>query len=202
MHSLPSKLLEDAVEAFASLPGIGKKTALRLALHLHKANLEKTQQISEALINFKTNISTCKECHTICDGDTCSICINPLRDNNIICIVEDLRDVIALENTAQYRGKYHVLGGIINPMEGVGPENLHIESLIQKLNNNSISEIIIALPSTMEGDTTSFYITKKIKHLTIKITTLARGIPLGGELEYADELTLGRSILERINYNK
>ena len=202
MHSLPSKLLEDAVEAFASLPGIGKKTALRLALHLHKANLEKTQQISEALINFKTNISTCKECHTICDGDTCSICINPLRDNKIICIVEDLRDVIALENTAQYRGKYHVLGGIINPMEGVGPENLYIESLIQKLNNNSISEIIIALPSTMEGDTTSFYITKKIKHLTIKITTLARGIPLGGELEYADELTLGRSILERINYNK
>ena len=200
--NLPSKILEEAVEAFASLPGIGKKTALRLVLHLHKEDKEATHFISEALTNFKQNISTCSECHNICDGEKCNICSNSLREDETICVVEDLRDVIAIENTAQFRGKYHVLGGIINPMEGVGPDEIQIESLLTRLKTKGTKELIIALPSTMEGDTTSFYITKKLKDFEIKITTLARGIPIGGELEYADELTLGRSILERVNYDR
>ncbi len=200
--NLPSKLLEEAVEAFASLPGIGKKTALRLALHLHKEKQQATDFIAHAITNFKNNISQCKECHNICDSEVCDICANPLRETDIICVVEDLRDVIAVENTAQFRGKYHVLGGVINPMEGVGPDDIQIESLIARITGSEVKELILALPSTMEGDTTTFYITKKLKDVDLKVSTLARGIPIGGELEYADEVTLGRSILERVNYQK
>ncbi len=200
--NLPSKLLEEAVEAFASLPGIGKKTALRLVLHLHKEDLKATDFITDALSNFKNNISQCKDCHNICDGEICAICANPLRQTDILCVVEDLRDVIAIENTAQFKGKYHVLGGIINPMEGVGPDEIEIESLVERVQSLQTKELILALPSTMEGDTTTFYITKKLRDVDLKISTLARGIPIGGELEYADELTLGRSILERIKYQQ
>ena len=199
---LPSKLLEDAVEAFASLPGIGKKTALRLVLHLYNEEKSKTNLIAESLTRFKDNISQCQECYNICDDQICGICSNSLRDQDVLCVVEDLRDVIALENTNQFRGKYHVLGGIINPMEGVGPEDIKIESLLNRIEKTEIKEIIIALPSTMEGDTTTFYISKRLANSSVKISTLARGIPLGGELEYADELTLGRSLLERIDYRR
>lgn len=198
--NLPSKTLEEAVEAFATLPGIGKKTALRLVLHLLKEEDSSTFQITESLQNLKSNIKYCKQCHNISDEDICAICSNNFRDDQTICVVEDLRDVIAIENTAQYQGKYHVLGGVISPMEGVGPDELTIESLVKR--SADISEIILALPSTMEGDTTAFYIQKKLKGTDIKISTLARGIPIGGELEYADEVTLGRSILERVNYLK
>ena len=200
--NLPSKLLQEAVEAFASLPGIGRKTALRLALHLHKEDASKTALISDALLRFKQNISRCRECHNICDEDICDICANPLRDEQLLCVVEDLRDVIALENTHQYKGKYHVLGGIINPMEGVGPEDIQIGSLLDRIKVQKVEELIIALPSTMEGDTTTFYISRRLTDSPVKISTLARGIPLGGELEYADELTLGRSLLERVDYRK
>ena len=200
--NLPSKLLEDAVDAFASLPGIGKKTALRLALHLYNEEKATTNFITESLSKFKDNISQCKECYNICDDDICDICSNPLRDQNVLCVVEDLRDVLALENTNQFRGKYHVLGGIISPMEGIGPEDINIESLLHRLKQADIEELIIALPSTMEGDTTTFYISKRLANTKIKLSTLARGIPLGGELEYADELTLGRSLLERVDYKK
>lgn len=198
--NLPSKTLEEAVEAIATLPGIGKKTALRLVLHLLKEDESATFQLTDSLTKLKSNIKYCKECHNISDDEVCSICSSAFRESETICVVEDLRDVIAIENTAQYNGKYHVLGGVISPMEGVGPDELKIESLIKKCGN--ISELIMALPSTMEGDTTVFYIQKKLKGLDLKISTLARGIPIGGELEYADEITLGRSILERVNYSK
>lgn len=198
--NLPSKTLEEAVEAISTLPGIGKKTALRLALHLLKEEKSATFQITESLINLKENIKYCRECHNISDEDICSICANSFRDEKLICVVEDLRDVIAIENTAQFQGKYHVLGGVISPMEGVGPDDLTISSLIER--SKDINELILALPSTMEGDTTAFYIQKKLQNSNVKVSTLARGIPIGGELEYADEITLGRSILERVNYNK
>lgn len=198
--NLPSKTLEDAVEAFSTLPGIGKKTALRLALHLLKEDNSATFQITESLQNLKKNIKYCTKCHNISDQDICNICANAFRDEELICVVEDLRDVIAIENTAQFQGKYHVLGGVISPMEGVGPDELNIDSLIER--SKTIKELIFALPSTMEGDTTAFYIQRKLKDTAVKVSTLARGIPIGGELEYADEITLGRSILERVNYNK
>ena len=198
--NLPSKTLEDAVEAFATLPGIGRKSALRLALYLLKEEKSATFQITEALTNLKKHIKYCKECHNISDSDFCTICASAYRDGDLVCVVEDLRDVIAIENTSQFQGKYHVLGGVISPMEGVGPDDLKIDSLIKRC--GTIKEIIFALPSTMEGDTTAFYIQKKIQHLDVKISTLARGIPIGGELEYADEITLGRSILERVNFIK
>jgi len=196
--NLPSKMLEEAVESFATLPGIGKKTALRLVLHLLKEEESFTFKITEALQNLKANIKYCKTCHNISDNDICDICASSYRDDEVLCVVEDLRDVIAIENTGQYQGKYHVLGGVISPMEGIGPNELTIESLINRA--SEIKEIIFALPSTMEGDTTAFYIQKKLKSLNTKVSTLARGIPIGGELEYADEITLGRSIQTRIAY--
>ena len=198
--NLPSKTLEEAVEAFASLPGIGRKTALRLALHLLKEDSSFTFNLTEPLQNLKKNIKYCKECHNISDDELCNICSSSYRDEKLVCVVEDLRDVIAIENTSQFQGKYHVLGGVISPMEGVGPDDLTIESLVIKAEN--LEEVILALPSTMEGDTTAFYIQKKLKDTDVKISTLARGIPIGGELEYADEITLGRSILERVKYDK
>lgn len=197
-----SKLIEEAVNEIAKLPGIGKKTALRLVLFLLKEDEKSTHSLSGALLNLRKNIRYCKRCHNISDTEVCSICTSHRRDQSIICVVEDIPDVLAIENTAQFQGVYHVLGGVISPMEGIGPGDLHIDSLINRVEkkDSEIKEIILALSSTMEGDTTAFYITKKFRHPELKITTLARGVPVGGELEYTDEITLGRSILGRTAY--
>ena len=201
----PSKLIEDAVTEVSKLPGIGKKTALRLVLHLLKRDEEQTQTLAQSLTAMRTRVKYCQRCHNLSDDDLCTICANPRRDGSIICVVEDTRDVLAVENTAQYKGLYHVLGGIISPVEGIGPSDLHIESLIHRLANNiqadePVKEIILALSPTMEGDTTAFYLQKKLRPFNLRISTIARGIPIGGDLEYADEVTLGRSILSRIVY--
>ncbi|MCU0467206.1 MAG: recombination mediator RecR [Arcicella sp.] len=201
----PSKLIESAVEEIAKLPGIGKKTALRMALHLLKRDERQTLQLSEAIIAMRTKTQYCKQCHNISDEALCQICANPKRDESVICVVEDTRDVLAIENTSQYRGLYHVLGGIISPLEGIGPSDLKIESLLKRITEKQdtelpIKEVILGLSPTMEGDTTAFYLTKRLKPLNVKITTIARGIPIGGDLEYADEITLGRSIVSRIVY--
>lgn len=241
--NFPSKLIEDAVNEMAKLPGIGKKTALRLVLHLLKREETHTLLLAEALINMRTQIQYCRQCHNISDGELCGICANPHRDASIICVVEDIRDVLAIENTAQYRGLYHILGGIIAPIEGIGPADLHIHSLLRRLptpsryedaeqeateknkaaertaeyhnrpdqdipeeltppknTTSEVKEIIFALSSTMEGDTTTFYLTKRLKPYHLKISTIARGVPIGGDLEYADEITLGRSIVGRVKY--
>ncbi len=195
-----SKLLENAVDEIAQLPGIGKRSALRLALHLLKQPNERTKYLTEALNSLRNNIKHCKNCHNISDVDLCEICANPKRNNAVVCVVEDIRDVMAIENTAQFKGLYHVLGGKISPMEGIGPHNLTIESLVNKVKSGNIKELIFALSSTMEGDTTNFYIFKQIEDSNIKISTIARGIAVGDEIEYADEITLGRSILNRIPY--
>jgi len=195
-----SKLLENAVNEISQLPGIGKRSALRLALHLLKQPKERTTYLSESLVSLRNDIKHCENCHNISDVDICEICANSKRNNKIVCVVEDIRDVMAIENTAQFKGLYHVLGGKISPMEGVGPHNLTIESLVNKIKSGLINEIIFALSSTMEGDTTNFYIFKQIEKFDIKISTIARGIAIGDEIEYADEITLGRSILNRIPY--
>jgi len=197
---LPSKLLENAVNEMSQLPGIGKRTALRLVLHLLKQPEEQTQGLTAALASMRNDIQYCKECHTISDFDICGICSNLSRDKAIICVVEDVRDVMAIENTGMFKGVYHVLGGKISPIEGIGPSQLKINSLVEKVKNNAVSEIIFALSSTMEGDTTNFYIYKQIKDFAVKTSTIARGIAVGDELEYADEVTLGRSLLNRIPF--
>ncbi|WP_445719819.1 recombination mediator RecR [Flavobacterium sp.] len=197
---LPSKLLENAVNEMSQLPGIGKRTALRLVLHLLKQPVDQTQGLTAALASMRNDIQYCKECHTISDSDICGICSNLSRDKTIICVVEDVRDVMAIENTGMFKGVYHVLGGKISPIEGIGPSQLKINSLVEKVKNNAVSEIIFALSSTMEGDTTNFYIYKQIKDFTLKTSTIARGIAVGDELEYADEVTLGRSLLNRIPF--
>ena len=200
--NFPSKLVEDAVNEFARLPGIGKKTALRLALHLLSQPSENTQQLTTAVSRMRSDIRFCTHCHNLSDSDLCSICANPLRDHSTVCVVETLRDVIAIENTDQYRGVFHVLGGVISPIDGVGPEQLQIESLLEKIKDGAISEVIMAISPTMEGDTTIFYISRKIQELRqpIKITSIARGVAFGNELEYVDELTLARSIASRLPY--
>lgn len=195
-----SKLLENAISEMAQLPGIGKNTALRLVLHLLKQPEDQTIQLAKALVDLRTEIKFCKNCHNISDADLCNICSNPNRQHNLVCVVEDIRDVMAIENTSQYRGVYHVLGGKISPMDGVGPNDLYIESLIDKAKLGKIEEIIFALSSTMEGDTTNFYIYKQLGDSDIKTSTIARGIGVGDELEYADQVTLGRSILNRIPF--
>ncbi|MBX2828907.1 MAG: recombination mediator RecR [Flavobacteriaceae bacterium] len=195
-----SKLLENAVNEVSQLPGIGRRTALRLVLHLLKQPTEQTQQLSESLLRLRETINFCKNCHNISDTQLCEICANPNRDESIICVVEDIRDVMAIENTSQYRGHYHVLGGKISPMDGVGPGDLTITSLVEKVKSGSVKELIFALSSTMEGDTTNFYIYKQIEGNDVATTTIARGISVGDELEYADEVTLGRSILHRIPF--
>ncbi len=197
---LPSKLLENAVNEMAQLPGIGKRTALRLVLHLLKQPSEQTEVLSSALTAMRNDIQYCKECNTISDADVCGICSNASRDKSIICVVEDVRDVMALENTGMFKGVYHVLGGKISPIEGIGPSQLKITSLVEKVKAGNVAEIIFALSSTMEGDTTNFYIYKQIKEFEIKTSTIARGIAVGDELEYADEVTLGRSLLNRIPF--
>jgi len=198
----PSKLIEDAVNEISKLPGIGKKTALRLALHLLKQEEPVTENLSSALINLRQKTKYCKICHIISDSEDCT-CESIRKDTSLICVVEDTPDVIAIQNTAQFYGYFHVLGGIISPIEGIGPNELNIESLIKRVKNSegSIKEVILALSPTMEGDTTSFYIAKKLKPFNLKITTIARGVPIGGELEYTDEITLGRSIVKRLNYD-
>ena len=197
----PSKLIEEAVNEISRLPGIGKKTALRLALHLLKQDETTTEGLSTALINLRQKTKYCKICHIISDTEDCT-CESIRKDISLLCVVEDTPDVIAIQNTSQFNGYYHVLGGIISPIEGIGPNELNIESLIERVKKSegTIKEIILALSPTMEGDTTAFYIAKKLKPFNVKITTIARGVPIGGELEYTDEVTLGRSIAQRLNY--
>lgn len=195
-----SKLLEKAVNEMAQLPGIGKRTALRLVLHLLKQPKEQTVFLAQALTTMREEVKFCKSCHNISDAELCEICSNTKRNHQIICVVEDIRDVMAIENTAQFRGIYHVLGGKISPIDGVGPSQLNINSLVEKAKSGNVNEIIFALSSTMEGDTTNFYIYKQIQDYKIVATTIARGISVGDELEYADEVTLGRSILHRVPF--
>lgn len=195
-----SKLLESAVYEVSQLPGIGKRTALRLVLHLLKQPQQRSVDLSRSLVDLRSKIEFCQNCHNISDTAMCEICANPKRDESIVCVVEDIRDVMAIENTGQFRGKYHVLGGKISPMEGIGPQNLKITSLVEKVKKGVINELIFALSSTMEGDTTNFYIFRQIEGLNVKTSTIARGIAVGDELEYADEVTLGRSILNRVPF--
>jgi recombination protein RecR len=195
-----SKLLQNAVNEMAQLPGIGKRTALRLVLHLLRQPSDQTKHLSMALANLREGIKYCTRCHNISDSDLCEICANPHRKEDIICVVEDIRDVMAIESTATFRGYYHVLGGKISPMDGIGPNELNIQSLVDKVKNGKIRELIFALSSTMEGDTTNFYIYRQIEAYNITTTTIARGISVGDELEYADEVTLGRSIVNRIPF--
>ena len=195
-----SKLLENAVQEIAQLPGIGKRTALRLALHLLKQPVDHTQSLSNALTTLREGVIFCENCHNLSDAITCEICASPKRNKSLICVVEDIRDVMAIENTGQYNGLYHVLGGIISPMDGIGPQDLTIQSLIEKVKKNKVNELIFALSATMEADTTNFYMYKLLAPYEIKTSTIARGIPVGDELEYTDEVTLGRSILARIPF--
>ncbi len=195
-----SSLLENAVNEFAKLPGIGRKTALRLVLHLLKQTEAEVETFGNAFIALRREIVYCSVCHNISDTEVCQICSNPGRDHQTICVVENIKDVMTIENTRQFRGLYHVLGGIISPMDGVGPNDLEIESLMRRVQENEINEVILALSTTMEGDTTNFYIFRKLSPSNVKITTIARGIAIGDELEYADEVTLGRSIVNRVEF--
>jgi len=195
-----SKLLENAVNEMSQLPGIGKRTALRLVLHLLKQSKDQTNYLADALQNFRNDIKLCNSCHNISDVEVCEICSNPNRNEEIICVVEDIRDVMAIENTAQFKGLYHVLGGKISPIEGIGPHNLTIESLVEKVKKGNVKEIILALSSTMEGDTTNFYIYRRLEDFDVNLSTIARGISVGDELEYTDEVTLGRSIINRVPF--
>ncbi|MCH8319240.1 MAG: recombination protein RecR [Bacteroidetes bacterium] len=195
--NFPSKFIENAVEEFAKLPSVGKKTAMRLVLHLLKEEENKTRALAEALVKMRTKTIYCKTCCNISDTPTCNICTNARRDQTIICVVEDIRDVMAIENTGQYQGLYHVLGGVVSPINGIGPSQLNIDPLIARAADSAVKEVILALSPTMDGDTTAYYITKQLKDSNVKVSTIARGIPIGGELEYADEITLGRSIVAR-----
>ena len=196
----PSRLLENAVNEFAKLPGIGRKSALRLVLHLLKQDVQDVEIFGNSLIQLRSEIKHCKVCHNISDTDTCNICSNPSRNPALICVVENIKDVMSIENTHQFNGLFHVLGGIISPMDGIGPSDLEIESLVRRVNEGNIEEVILALSTTMEGDTTNFFIFKKLKNTTVKISTLARGVSIGDELEYTDEVTLGRSIVNRMSF--
>ena len=195
-----SSLLENAVNEFSKLPGIGRKTALRLVLHLLKQSEHEVEVFGNSFIQLRNEIIYCKVCHNISDTEVCRICGNPSRDHETVCVVENIKDVMSIENTQQFRGLYHVLGGIISPMDGIGPADLEIESLIQRVKDEEVKEVVLALSTTMEGDTTNFYIFRKLGPLNIKVTTIARGIAIGDELEYADEVTLGRSILNRVEF--
>lgn len=196
-----SKIIEQAIDAMGEFPGVGKKTALRYVLHVIKQDKQKTELLIKLISQLKTDLKFCEKCHTISEQIVCEICSNPIRDEKTVCVVQDYRDVLAIENTGLYKGHYHVLGGLISPLEGITPSNLNIETLINKLANNSVTEIILALNATMEGETTSFYIFRKIAPYAIKLSTIARGIAVGDELEYADEVTLGRSIVNRIPFD-
>lgn len=196
----PSALLEKAVEEFAKLPGIGRKTAMRLVLHLLRQDTASVESFGNALITLKHEVKYCKICHNISDTDVCRICSNPARDTSLVCVVESIRDVMAVENTQQFKGLYHVLGGVISPMDGIGPSDLEIDSLVDRVKTGTVKEVILALSSTMEGDTTNFYISRKLASYDVKLTVIARGISIGDELEYTDEVTLGRSIVNRVAF--
>lgn len=193
----PSKLIESAVKELAGLPGIGRKTAMRLALHILKQSEESAIKLGEAVIALRTQVKYCKTCHNLADNDICSICESPRRDKQIICVVEDAKDVIALESTGQYNGAYHVLGGVINPLAGIGPSQLNIEALIERTQREQVKEVIFAFSASIEGDTTAYFIAKKLAPLHVQVSSIARGIPIGLDLEYTDEITLGRSLLNR-----
>lgn len=195
-----SKLIEDAVNEFAKLPGVGRKTALRFVLYLMKLDEKEVEKFGAAFIRLRNELRYCKSCHNVSDKETCDICASEKRERSVLCVVEDIRDVMAIENTQQFKGLYHVLGGIISPMDGIGPGDLNIESLVEKVKTGTIKEVIMALSTTMEGDTTNFYIYKRLKEFPVPVSTIARGIAVGDELEYADEITLGRSITNRIPY--
>jgi recombination protein RecR len=197
MMQYPSRLLENAVQEFSKLPGIGRKTALRLVLHLLRQEPTEVEQLAEALVTMMHEVKFCSVCHNISDSDVCPICADQRRDASTVCVVENIQDVMAIENTQQYHGLYHVLGGIISPMDGIGPSNLEIDSLVKRVEEGGIREVILALSPTMEGDTTCFYIFRKLASFQVKLTIIARGVSVGNELEYTDEVTLGRSILNR-----
>lgn len=196
----PSTLLEKAVGEFAKLPGIGRKTAMRLVLHLLRQETSTVEAFGNAVVRLKHEVKYCRVCHNISDTDTCQICSNPQRDASTVCVVENIRDVMAVENTQQYKGLYHVLGGVISPMDGIGPSDLQIDSLVERVKSGVVKEVILALSSTMEGDTTNFFIFRKLAPYDVKITIIARGISIGDELEYTDEVTLGRSIVNRLPF--
>lgn len=202
MYSYPSKLLERAVEQLSSLPGIGRKTALRLSLQLLTRSVQEVRTFASTIEELRTQIIYCQKCHNISDTDLCSICANTSRDAQTLCVVQHIGDVMAIENTGQYRGLYHVLGGVISPIDGVGPEDLTINSLLDRVRTEAIKEIILALGTTMEGDTTNFYIHRLLKDFPVRISTLSRGVAIGDEIEYADEVTLGRSILSRMDFEQ
>jgi len=200
LDRFPSRLLENAVNEFAKLPGIGRKSALRLVLHILKQDVHDVEMFANSLLQLRSEVKHCKVCHNISDTDVCNICSNPSRNASFICVVENIKDVMAIENTHQFTGLYHVLGGIISPMDGIGPSDIEVESLVNRVKEGSVEEIVLALSTTMEGDTTNFFIYKKLKNLNVKISTLARGVSIGDELEYTDEVTLGRSIVNRMNF--
>ena len=202
IENFSSRLLENAVNEFAKLPGIGKKTAMRLVLHMLRQEKESVNQFGESIIRLRNEIIHCHICHNISDTETCSICANPSRNSSVICVVENIRDVMSVENTHQYNGLYHVLGGIISPMDGIAPSHIEIDSLIKRVEAGGIDEVILALPTTMEGDTTNYYIFRKLKPFSVAVTTLARGISVGDDLEYTDEITLGRSIVNRVDFER
>lgn len=199
-QSSTSKYIDEVVNEFSKLPGIGKKTALRFALHLLRKNKDQSEKLGNAIINLSNNAKYCSTCYNISDTDVCNICSSESRDKSIICIVQDIKDIMAIENTGHFKGVYHVLGGLISPMDGVGPKDLNIEPMVERVANKEVIEIIIALSATMEGDTTAFYIFKKLKDVEVLISSIARGVAIGDELEYTDELTLGKSILNRVKY--
>ncbi len=196
----PSQLLQNAVDEFSKLPGIGRKTALRLVLNMLRRDEEDVSRFANAVIRLRSEVRYCSVCHNISDTETCQICSNPARDKTTICVVETVKDVMSVENTQQYRGLYHVLGGVISPMDGIGPNDLEIESLVKRVSDGGIKEVILALSPTMEGDTTNFFLFKKLSGFDVKITTIARGVAVGDELQYADEVTLGRSIMNRVDF--
>lgn len=200
MDEYPSKLLENAVNEFSKLPGIGRKSALRLVLHLLRRDVSEVDSFGNSIIQLRSEIKHCRICHNISDTEICSICSSTVRNTSIICVVENIRDVMSIENTHQFNGLYHVLGGIISPMDGIGPSNIEIDSLVKRVETNDIVEVILALSTTMEGDTTNFYIYRKLKDKNVKITTLSRGVSIGDDLEYTDEITLGRSLVNRVVY--
>ena len=201
IQKYPSALLENAVNEFAKLPGIGRKTALRLVLHSLKRTPEEVENFGQAIINLRNEINYCRVCHNICDEEVCYICGDLSRDSSLVCVVENIKEVMAIENTGQFHGLYHVLGGIISPMDGIGPGDLQIDSLVERAKSGEVKEFIMALSSTMEGDTTNFYIYRKLSGCEVKISIIARGISIGDEIEYTDEITLGRSILNRVNFS-
>ena len=198
----PSMLLQRAVTEISKLPGIGQKTALRLALHLLRQETEEVDRMAQSIMDLRHGVRKCRVCRNICDGDTCSICANPARDPSLICVVENVQDVMAVERTLQYRGLYHVLGGVISPMDGIGPADLEIESLVERVSHGDICEVILALSPTMEGDTTGFYIYRKLQHTQVPVSTLARGVAQNEELQYTDEATLGRAISARVPFTR